>query len=83
MSLMYSSDDSDYPGEPAHYEYEGFYPGSPCAQIRDRDPDGWEHEPTQADYTAHREWAVRTFGMDTWQSYSGEGRELDDREPGQ
>jgi hypothetical protein len=82
MSLMYGDDGSG--GEPpVYHEYEGFYPGSPCAEIRGRDPEGWEHEPTQAEYAAHREWAIRTFGLETWRSYSGEDRELQDREPGQ
>ena len=82
MSLMYGGD-SDYPGEPIHYEYEGFYPGSPCSEIARCDPQGGDHEPTQAAMDAHREWAIRTYGIETWRSYSGEGRELDDREPGQ
>jgi hypothetical protein len=79
MSLMYGDDGGE---PPIHYEYEGFYPGSNLALIRDRDPDGWEREPTEADYAAHREWAIREFGEETWHSYTG-GRELDDREPGE
>lgn len=79
MSPVYGDDDN---GPVEHYEYEGFYPGSACAQIRDRDPDGWERQPTEADYASHRAWAIREFGIETWHSYTG-GRELEDRESGQ
>ena len=69
MSLMYG--DSADVGPIEYYEYEGYYPGSACAQIRDRDPDGWEHQPTEADYANHRAWAIRTFGEEAWHSYRG------------
>jgi len=82
MSLMYGADEEgcEYL---VHYEYEGFYPGSPCHQIMQADPQGGEYEPTQADMDRHRQWAIDTFGIDTWRSYSGEEPELPDREPGQ
>jgi hypothetical protein len=78
MSLMYSPDE-DYGGE--HCEYEGFYPGSPCSEIARYDPQGGDHKPTLAEMDGHREWAIRTYGIETWRSYSGEGR--GEREIGQ
>lgn len=67
------------PAEPAdvevHYEYEGFYPGSALDQISKADPDGGDHEPTDADYAAFENWAVQTYGRETWDSYRGTDRE--------
>lgn len=80
MSLMYGPDE-DPIGE--HYEHEGYHPGSACHQIMLADPQGGDIEPTEAMMAAHRQWAIHTFGIETWRSYSGEDREQADREPGQ
>ena len=72
MSLVYGP--GDYGGYAEHYEYEGFYPGSPCSQIAGCDPQGGDHEPTQAEMDGRRKWAIRTYGYEPWCSYSGEGR---------
>lgn len=39
-------------------------------QIERRDPSGWESQPTDADYAAHRAWAVATFGQGAWDTYT-------------
>lgn len=37
--------------------------------IERRDPDGGEREPTDADYAAHKAWAIATFGQSIWEAY--------------
>ena len=40
--------------------------------IQSRDPDGWEHStPSPADYDAHHNWAVKTYGPRAWKKYVG------------
>lgn len=37
--------------------------------IQDLDPCGMERRPTQADFDAHRKWAIRTYGSQVWLTY--------------
>jgi hypothetical protein len=37
--------------------------------IRSKDPDGGSTQPTQADYDAHKTWAISTYGKDVWDVY--------------
>ena len=41
--------------------------------IERADPDGGEREPTDADHTAHRRWAVQRFGPAVWHRYERGG----------
>jgi len=41
--------------------------------IESTDPDGGERQPTAADYAAHKQWAIRTFGLDIWRTYARGG----------
>lgn len=41
--------------------------------IEHADPDGGEVEPTEADYAAHKRWAIEAFGLDTWNVYRAGG----------
>ena len=41
--------------------------------IEARDPDGGTRQPTMADYRAHREWAVATYGVAAWTVYNEGG----------
>ena len=37
--------------------------------IERRDPDGGTRRPTAADYAAHEEWAIATYGEKAWRDY--------------
>jgi hypothetical protein len=37
--------------------------------IEEYDPDGGERMPTEADYVAHKTWAVTAYGADVWALY--------------
>lgn len=41
--------------------------------IGSRDPDGGSVEPTDADYAAHKAWAVETYGASAWDRYIAGG----------
>lgn len=41
--------------------------------IESRDPDGGEREPTDADYAAHKAWAVKAYGPEAWAVYVAGG----------
>lgn len=41
--------------------------------IMHRDPDGGQHEPTEADYAAHRAWALEAYGPEVWAVYTAGG----------
>lgn len=39
--------------------------------IESADPDGWSHrQPTDADYSEFRMWAIRTYGREAWEAYN-------------
>jgi hypothetical protein len=40
--------------------------------IARRDPDGMPDEPSQADYDAHKRWAIDAYGIDAWREYNGD-----------
>lgn len=41
--------------------------------IEASDPDGKSEEPTEAKHLAHREWAIKQFGVQAWKDYSKGG----------
>ena len=50
--------------------------------IMDADPSGWpSREPTEADYVAHKAWAVSVFGSAVWSVYARGGWADDNEEP--
>lgn len=45
-------------------------------EIEARDPDGSEYRttpPIEADYAAHKAWAIETFGQEIWDRYAPGG----------
>ena len=90
MTLLWSGADGTSPEEP-HYEYEGYYPGSPLDQISKLDPDGRDYQMTEAEYRQAREQfknrVIEQFGQDAWDSYNYKGTDCmgysPDREPGE
>lgn len=40
--------------------------------IQDKDPDSGQTEPTIEMYRVHREWAIRTYGADVYDTYMSE-----------
>lgn len=43
--------------------------------IQAKDPDGGQIEPTEGMYQAHRDWAIRTYGVETYNTYMLEIRD--------